>query len=407
MHKRKAVIIILDGVGDRANLQLDYKTPLQYAKTPNLDRIAKKSVVGLMDSIAPGIRAGSDTSHLDILGYNPYKVYTGRGPFEAAGLDMDLEPGDIAFRCNFATVDENLVVVDRRAGRIKEGTEELLKDIDGMVIEDVKLFVKPGVEHRAALVLRGPGLSPEVSDVDPHDIGVKIHEAKPLSADAEKTARILNEFVKRAHEILKNHPVNKEREKEGKKPANILLPRGAGMVPHLEKFEKRTGLKGACVVGTPLIRGICKLAGITAIDVPGATGGYDTDMIAKMDAVLENLKNYDFILVNIKATDIAGHDMQPMKKVEVVERIDEAIGHLYENLPDNVVLIVTADHSTPCTVGDHSGDPVPIMIYAPDSRREGEEFNEISVLRGSLRIRASDLMNIVMNHTNRAEKFGA
>ena len=180
MQKRKAVLIILDGVGDRANPQLDYKTPLQYAKTPNLDRIAKKSVVGLMDPIAPGIRAGSDTSHLNILGYDPYKVYTGRGPFEAAGLDMDLEPGDIAFRCNFATVDENLVVVDRRAGRIKEGTEELLKEIDGMVIEDVKIFVKPGVEHRAALVLRGPGLSPEVSDVDPHDIGVKIHEAKPL-----------------------------------------------------------------------------------------------------------------------------------------------------------------------------------------------------------------------------------
>ena len=407
MEKRKAVLIILDGVGDRANPQLDYKTPLQYASTPNLDNMARKSVVGLMDSIAPGIRAGSDTSHLNILGYDPYRVYTGRGPFEAAGLDMDLEPGDIAFRCNFATVDDDMVVIDRRAGRIKEGTDELLKGIDGMVIEDVKIFVKSGVEHRAALVLRGPGLSPNVSDVDPHDTGIKVREAKPLSNDAEKTARILNEFVKKAHEILKEHPVNRDRVKKGKKPANIILPRGAGMVPHLESFTEKNGLKAACVVGTPLIRGICKLAGITPIEVPGATGGYDTDMVAKMDAVLENLRDYDFILVNIKATDIAGHDMQPLKKVEVIERIDEAIGHLYENLPDNVVLIVTADHSTPCTVGDHSGDPVPILIYAPDSRREGEEFNEISVLRGSLRIRASDLMDIVKNHTNRAEKFGA
>ncbi len=407
MEKKKAVLIILDGVGDRANEKLNYKTPLQYANTPNLDKISKISVVGLMDSIAPGIRAGSDTSHLNILGYDPYKVYTGRGPFEAAGLDMDLEPGDIAFRCNFATVDDNLIVRDRRAGRIKEGTEKLLKEINGMKLEDVTVFVKPGVEHRAALVLRGPGLSPLVSDVDPHDTGLKIHEAKPLSAEAEKTARILNEFVMKAHEILKNHPVNKEREKKGLKPANILLPRGAGMVPHLENFEEKNKMKGACVVGAPLIRGICKLAGITPIDVPGATGGYDTDMVAKMDAVLENLKNYDFILVNIKATDIAGHDMDPEKKVEVIERIDKAIGYLFKKLPEDVVLAVTADHSTPCTVGDHSGDPVPLMIYAKDARREGEEFNEVSVARGSLRIRGSELLTFLINMTNRAEKFGA
>ncbi len=407
MQKRKAILVILDGLGDRASEELDYKTPLQYARTPNLDRIAKQSIVGLMDSIAPGIRAGSDTSHLNILGYDPYEVYTGRGPFEAAGLDMDLEPGDIAFRCNFATVDDNLVVVDRRAGRIKEGTDKLLEEINGMKIEDVTVFVKPGVEHRAALVLRGPGLSPAVSDVDPHDVGVRIHEARPLKPEAEKTARILNEFVRRAHAILKEHPVNKEREKRGEKPANILLPRGAGVVPHLEKFEEKHDMRAACIVGTPLIRGICKLAGVTSIDVPGATGGYDTDMMAKMRAVLENLEKYDFILVNIKAPDLAGHDMQPRKKVEVIERIDEAVGYLFDNLPEDAVLVVTADHSTPCSVGDHSGDPVPIMIHARDARREGEEFNEISVLRGSLRIRGSDLMNIIKNITNRAEKFGA
>ena len=409
MEKKKALLIILDGLGDRANRELGFKTPLQFAETPHLNKIARMSMVGLMDPIAPGIRAGSDTSHLNILGYDPYEVYTGRGPFEAAGLDMDIQPGDVAFRCNFATVDDDFVVLDRRAGRIKEGTHELVEAINGMKIEDVEIFVKEGVEHRAALVLRGPGLSPHVSDVDPHDRGVRIHEAKPLRPGAEKTARILNEFVRRTHEIFKEHPVNRDREKRGLKPANILLPRGAGMAPHLEKFEEKYGMKAACVVGTPLIRGICKLAGIHPIDFPGATGTYDTDMKGKIREAIKALtvENYDFVLVNIKAPDIAGHDMQPRKKVEVIERIDEAMEYLLNILPEELVVVITADHSTPCTVGDHSGDPVPIMIYANDTRAEGKEFNEVSCAQGSLRIRGSDLMNIILNVTNRAEKFGA
>jgi 2,3-bisphosphoglycerate-independent phosphoglycerate mutase len=409
MEKRKALLIILDGLGDRANRELGFKTPLQFAETPHMDKIARMSMVGLMDPIAPGVRAGSDTSHLNLLGYDPYKLYTGRGPFEAAGLDMEVRPGDVAFRCNFATVDENMVVLDRRAGRIKEGTHELLEPLNGMRIEDVEIFVKEGVEHRAALVLRGPGLSPLVSDVDPHEKGVKIHQAKALKPEAEKTARIVNEFVKRAYEILKEHPVNKEREKRGLLPANILLPRGAGMAPHLEKFEDKYGMRAACVVGTPLIRGICKLAGIEPIDFPGATGTYDTDMKGKIREAIKALTqgNYDFVLVNIKAPDIAGHDMLPRKKVEVIERIDEAMGYLLELLPEDVVVVITADHSTPCTVGDHSGDSVPIMIYSTDTRAEGSQFNEVECAKGSLRIRGSDLMRIIMNITNRAEKFGA
>ena len=405
--RKKAILIILDGAGDRAIKELNYKTPLQYAKTPNLDKIAKMSIVGLMDPIAPGIRAGSDTSHLNLLGYNPYKVYTGRGPFEAAGLNMDVKPGDIAFRCNFATVDDNLIVLDRRAGRIKEGTHELAQVLNGMKIGDTQFFVKEGIEHRAALVMRGTKLSSAISDADPHETGKSVQKVKALKPEAEKTAKLLNDFIKKAHDILREHPVNKKREKNGLKPANILLPRGAGMTPHLENFEKKYNLKAACVVGISLIKGICKLAGIKPINVNGATGGYDTDMMAKMKATINTLKYYDFILVNIKATDIAGHDMNPVKKVEVIERIDEAVGYLFDNLPENTILIITADHSTPCTVGDHSGDPVPIMIYSPDSRREGEEFNEVFATKGSLRIRGSDLMNVMLNITNRAEKFGA
>ncbi|AGB05269.1 2,3-bisphosphoglycerate-independent phosphoglycerate mutase [Aciduliprofundum sp. MAR08-339] len=409
MERRKALLIILDGLGDRAIKELGYKTPLQFAETPHLDKIARMSVVGLMDPIAPGIRAGSDTSHLNLLGYDPYEVYTGRGPFEAAGLDMDVEPGDVAFRCNFATVDDELVVRDRRAGRIKEGTHELAEALNGMKIEDVEFFVKEGVEHRAALIMRGPRLNPNIGDVDPHEVGRKIHRANALVPEAEKTARLLNEFVMRAHEILKEHPVNKERERMGLKPANILLPRGAGMAPHLENFHEKWGMRGACVVGTPLIRGICKIAGMDPIDSPKFTGSYDTDMEGKIRYAIEALekRNYDFVLVNIKAPDIAGHDMEPRKKVEVIERIDGAMEYLLNILPEDIVVAVTADHSTPCSVGDHSGDPVPIMLYAPDSRAEGTAFNEVDCARGSLRIKGSDLMKIILNLTNRAEKFGA
>ncbi len=170
----KILLVIGDGMADRPADELGGKTPLQYAKMEFVNSVVKDSMVGLMDPIAPGIRPGSDTSHLSILGYDPFEVYTGRGPFEAAGLGMELKPGDIAFRCNFATVDEKLIVKDRRAGRIKEGTEELIREINGMEIDGVKFFVKPGVEHRAALVMRGENLSPYVSDADPHKIGEKV-----------------------------------------------------------------------------------------------------------------------------------------------------------------------------------------------------------------------------------------
>ncbi len=407
MIRRKIILIILDGLGDRAIETLGFKTPLQYAHTPNLDSLSERSSHGLIYPIAPGIRAGSDTAHLSLLGYNPYEVYTGRGPFEAAGLDMDLEPGDIAFRCNFATVDENMRVIDRRAGRIKSGTHELVKELNGIEIEGVEFYIKPGVEHRAALVMRGPNLSPQITDVDPHETNAAVHEAKPLVPEAEKTARVLNKFVKLAHEILDNHPVNIERKNKGLPPANILLPRGAGMVPHLKKFENMWNMKGACVVGTPLIRGICKLAGIEPIDFPGATGSYDTDMLGKMTKAVEALETYDFVLVNIKAPDLAGHDMKPVKKVEVIERIDDAIGHLMDILPENTVVMITADHSTPCSVGDHTGDPVPVLLYSTDARRDGVRFDEVSCAKGTLRLCGKDVMPVLLNAANRAEKFGA
>ena len=405
----KVMLIILDGMGDRPIDSFGGKTPLEAAHTPNMDFLAKMGINGIMDPISPGIRAGSDTAHLSILGYNPYEVYTGRGPFEAAGEGLKLRPGDVAFRCNFSTVDENMNVIDRRAGRIKEGTHELAKALDGMKIDGVEVIFKESVEHRAVLVLRGEGLSPAVSDADPHELG-PIHEVRALddSASSERTADIVNKFVKISHEMLGKNPVNLRRKKEGLLPANIVLPRGAGMVPHMESIEKRSGIKAGAIAGVSIVKGVCRLAGMEVLDVIGATGTADSDFSAKISAGMEYLKKGDFLLINMKAPDLFGHDEDPEGKKRILEKIDLSIAPLKEAL-DDIVVAITADHSTPCEVGDHSGDPVPLLIAGKGVRKDDTgEFGERSAAKGGLcRIRGNDLMNILLQLAGLSEKFGA
>ncbi len=406
---KKILMIVLDGLADRPVAELGNKTPLQAASKPNLNWFAEHGKCGLMDPIAPGIRPGSDTSHLALLGYDPDKVYTGRGPFEAVGVGLSLEDGDVAFRCNFGTIDENGIVKDRRAGRIKEGTSQIAKDLDGLEIGGLKVIFKEGTEHRAALVLRGEGLSPKVTDVDPHAVDVKYDVCQPLDPEAQRTADIVNEFVEESRKILKNHEVNRRRKEEGKLPANIILPRGSGVFPHIQTLEAKYGLKCAAIGGVTLVRGICKLAGMDVLDVKGATGGLDTDMDAKGRKALEALESHDFVFMNIKAGDICGHDGRADLKVEVVERIDKMMGIIREAYPEDTVMAVTSDHTTPVAVGDHTGDPVPVLIYGKGFRFDQvKDFDEISVAQGILsRIKGTDLLQILLNLSNRAEKFGA
>ena len=412
MVGRKALILIGDGMGDRPVPELGGRTPLEAARRPNLDRVAREGECGLMDPIAPGVRAGSDTSHLAILGYDPFECYTGRGPFEALGIGMEVKPGDIAFRCNFATVDENLVVLDRRAGRIREGTDQLARALNEEIgeIEGVRCIVKESVEHRAALILRGEGLGDRVSDVDPHETGVRIHDAEGEDEPSRRTARILNEFVRRSYEVLRKHPVNAERERKGLLPANILLPRGAGRAPHLEPFERRFGLKAAMVAEVGLIKGIGRYLGMTVPDVPGATGSHDTDVEAIARATLEMLEGHDFVLVNLKAPDVGGHDQDPETKIKDIELMDKLVGLILDGLDaSQVYVVLTADHSTPISVGDHSGDPAPIAIMGPDVRRDDvSEFTERACSKGGLcRIRGRDILPILTNLMGVQEKFGA
>lgn len=403
--------MIIDGMADRPLKELGDKTPLESAETPNMDRMAELGVNGIMDPIKPGIRAGSDTSHLSILGYDPYTVYTGRGPFEAAGVGVKVLPGDIAFRCNFSTANEDGIITDRRAGRIREGTDELTDTLNSMELEeDVEVIFKESTGHRAVLVLRGEGLSDQVSDADPKHDGKKFKEVLGLdgSPEANTTANILNKVIKKSYELLVDHPVNLKRRENGENPANITLPRGAGAVPEAEPFNDKYNLKSACIAETGLIQGIAKIAGMDVIEVEGATGGVDTNLDNITTSILKNASlDYDFILINIDGADEAGHDGNLKEKLGFIEKVDEVIGKIMEI--ENVYFILTADHSTPISVMDHTGDPVPLVIKGPNIRVDQvNRFNERAATSGGLcRIRGSDIMNILMDLMNRSLKFGA
>ncbi|MFA6709998.1 MAG: 2,3-bisphosphoglycerate-independent phosphoglycerate mutase [Candidatus Methanomethylophilaceae archaeon] len=408
--KKKILIVVMDGLGDRGCESLDWKTPLQATDTPNFDWFTKNGDAGNMDTIGPGTRPGSDTSHLSILGYDPFEVYTGRGPFEAAGIGLVGKKGDVAFRCNFSTVNDKMEVTDRRAGRIKApDTTELVKSLSGITIDGIEVIVKEGTEHRAALLLRGPGLSSKVTDVDPHDLTqIKVCEGE--DAEAQFTAGVVNKFVRLSYEIMKNHPVNLRRREQGMHEANILLPRGAGLFPNIIPFPEKNGMRAACVAGVGMIKGICSICGLDVIDLPKeCTGGLDSDFKLKASIALRTLRDYDFVLMNVKAPDVCGHDGSVESKCDVVRRLDEMAGYIRNNFPEGLVIAFTADHSTPCSIGDHTADPVPLTIYTPGMViDDAEKFSESGCAKGYVgRIRGHELLGILMDLANRTEKFGA
>ncbi|TLZ43156.1 MAG: 2,3-bisphosphoglycerate-independent phosphoglycerate mutase [Methanobacteriota archaeon] len=260
-----------------------------------------------------------------------------------------------------------------------------------------------------AVVLRGRGLSPKVTDTDPHDVGEEVLEAKPLAASAKTTAKAVNAFTKQAYRLLKAHAVNRARTAKDEPPANMVLLRGAGVFPQIVPMPERLHLKAAGIAGVALIRGMFRTVGMEVIDVPGATGGLDTDMTAKADAALDALESYDLVVLHVKAPDLCGHDGKASEKIRVIERLDAMMGHLKGKLSQDVVVGITADHSTPVAVKDHSGDPVPLTLFGEGLRVDDVvTFDERSAARGALgRLRGQDLMRILLDAANRTEKFGA
>jgi 2,3-bisphosphoglycerate-independent phosphoglycerate mutase len=408
----RCILIVGDGMADRPLRELDFKTPLEAAKPKFMDRLASEGVSGLLDPIAPGIAPGSDAANLAILGYDPWVVCGGRGPFEAAGVGLKLKKGDVAFRCNFATIDDGLCLVDERAGRI--GMEavalgEVVEHLRLKVNSDVEVSFKQSMGFKGAMVLRGEKLSSKVTCALPK-VGSKVGVVRPLdgSTEAKRTADALNEFVTLTYEQLRVHPVNVKRKSERKIPANVVLPwsgsKAPGMVPFAEKYK----LKASCVAAASLIKGIGKFSGMNILDVPGATGELDTDTLAKADAALSALKSSDFVFVHVEAPDEASHDGNIAGKISIIQKIDAMVGRILDNVDlGEVCVVLLPDHATSCKSRAHTGDAVPVCFAGGDVMRDGViHYSERAAYKGGLnRICGKDVMPLVLNYMGRPEEI--
>ncbi|MHA1881837.1 MAG: 2,3-bisphosphoglycerate-independent phosphoglycerate mutase [Candidatus Thorarchaeota archaeon] len=413
MTKRyTAVLVILDGLGDRPLPELNGQTPLGAAKTPTFDRLAKDGQLGLMDVIGRGITPGSDTAHLALFGYDPVATYSGRGPLEALGAGLPSRPGDVAFRANFATVDDDLVIIDRRAGRdiSKEEGKTLQDALDGIEIDGVKVHFKATVEHRGALVLEGKGLSGKISDTDPHETGVKVWDSSPLEPEAKKTAEIVNKLTKLSHERFKDLDVNAERIRRGRPAGNILLLRGPGQHENIPTMKERFGVKSAVIAGGALYIGTAKYVGMEHVPVEGQTGTIDTNFDNIADKVVDCIKSdFDFVFVHIKATDNASHDQDFKEKILAIEKSDKMLSRILEKTENEIVVAVTGDHSTPVSTGEHTCDPVPVVFWSHFMRSDSaERFSEYDAMKGGLQaLRGTDILPLLLGYAGLVEKFGA
>ncbi len=414
----KAVLIIADGLGGRPS-DCSGRTCLEAAATPYLDDLAMRGALGLVDPIGPGVRPGSDTAHLSLLGYDPFELYTGRGVFECLGIGLDVQTGDVCFRANFATAEktgEGFRLLDRRAGRIEKGQEELEAALGGLSLSDVggvEVQFRASTQHRGALLLRGDGLSCYVGETDPHEAGRVVHTSTATRRDdpgAVRTAAAVNEVTRRSYELLHDLPLNGERVAAGKRPANVLLLRGASDCPDIPSIESIYGVRGAVIAGGALYRGVALACGMTTIDVPGATGGLDTDLGAKARATIEALDEFDYVFVHVKGADNAGHDQDATAKAAFIERIDaELIGSLVERLDWSAThLVFTGDHTTPIDYGDHTVEPVPALYAGPSVAQDATtSFGEREAGRGGLGRFTGRVLPILLGYNNWAPKFGS
>jgi 2,3-bisphosphoglycerate-independent phosphoglycerate mutase len=350
--EKKLVLVVLDGAGDLAMKEHDYLTPLEAAQTPNLDALSKGSAQGRLLPVALGITPGSGPGHLGLFGYDPLEFEVGRGVIEALGLGLELRAGDVAARANFCTLNpDGLVVSDRRAGRIDTSVCERLCALLTANIKrvgDTEVIIKPGMEHRFAVVFRGKGLEGPLTDADPHREGRPIPVAAPVnpkSAKARKTAKVVAEFLQAALPLLKDE-----------RPANGLLLRGIAHQPAMPQFADRYNLKAACIAVFPMYLGLAQLVGMAKLEGPQSIGEEFERYLAEYD-------NFDFFFIHYKPTDKYGEDGNYEAKKQAIEDFDAALPILLEKKPD--VLAITADHSTPCAMKGHSWHLQPVLLHSP------------------------------------------
>ena len=419
----KLIYIVIDGLGDLPINELNGETPLGFAETPNLDELAGRGKLGLMYTVGKGIAPESDVAVISILGYDPSKYHVGRGPLEAFGAGLDMKDGDLALRCNFATLGANRRIIDRRVGRSL--TTEEAAELSKAINREVKLESFPAefefkntLGHRAVLVIKSKDvpLSAEISNTDPayervEGMGVAraefemvLKEAVPLedTEGARRAAALVNEFTEKSHEVLDGHEINRRREAEGKLKANVILSRDAGnKVPKFFNINERYGVRFACLADMPVERGISRLAGMHLIDLPPPTKDVRADSAIRIRKLMENYSSHDCFYIHIKGPDEPGHDGDYRRKVEIIEQIDRFFfGALLSriDLKENLIC-VTADHSTPCILKAHSDDPVPLLIAGGKVKPDGiKRFSEEACKKGSLGVisRGSDLIPLLM-----------
>ncbi len=377
----KIILIVIDGLADEPIPQFKGKTPLEAAKTPNLDFLAKNGICG---QVIPWIEKGklptSEDTHLAIFGYDPKKSNPGRGVLEALGINFKLRKNDICFRGNFATVDDDLTIIDRRAGRI-EKTENLISALNKIKVKGAKVIVKKSFGHRIVLVLRGKNLSEKVTKNDPKKVGVKVLRILPKIKNAKRTVQILNQFLEKARFILKNHPQNKKRIKEGKLPANFILLRGAGKFRKVKSFKEKYKLRTAFIAGGVLYKGIGKYLKMKEIKVRGANGMKNTNLKGKILALKKNIRKFDFIFLHIKATDTFAEDGDFLGKKNFIEKIDRNLKPILK-LKD-VLIVITGDHPTSSLKKSHAFGKNPVLIFG-NGKDKVEKFSEKNCQKGDL-----------------------
>ncbi|NYT20770.1 MAG: cofactor-independent phosphoglycerate mutase [Methanomicrobiales archaeon] len=366
--QKKYLVILGDGMADEPLAELGGKTPLEYAHTPAMDRIAREGSMGMVQTIPDGFEAGSDIANLGLLGYDPRTFYTGRGPLEAASMQIELGPSDIAYRCNLVTVRDGMMA-DFSAGHISSAEGRELISSLGNTVPSATFY--PGVSYRNLLVLHGGSGS---VTMPPHDIvGREIVSFLPRGRDGAA----LISCMEKSREIFSGHPVNRARVAAGKPPATQVWPWSGGKIPELPPFREKFGISGGIISAVDLLQGIARCAKMEVITVPGATGYLDTDYQAKARYARSALGTLDFLYLHVEAPDEAGHLGDPREKVLAIERLDAMIGTIMQDFSG--VIAVLPDHPTPVRLKTHTADPVPFAVHGKGqdetcsfSEREGE-----------------------------------
>ncbi len=361
----KYVVILGDGMADYPVPQLDNKTPLQYAKKPNIDELAKKSVIGLVKTVPDGIPPGSDAANLSVMGYNPKKYYTGRSPLEAVSMGIELSDTDVALRCNLVTLSEhedyaNKTMIDYSSDEISTEEARILIEAVNQALKTETITFYPGISYRHCMVWdngkTGLGCTP------PHDILEKrITDFLP-----KETSGLLLDLMIKSYDILSKHPVNIARQQKGLRPANSIWLWGEGKKPMLSSFKEKYSISGSVISAVDLLKGIGICAGLTSIDVEGATGNIHTNFSGKAAAALEALKTDDFVYVHIEAPDECGHRYEVENKPRSIELIDEkVVGPILEGIKafGDYRILVLPDHPTPLSLRTHTSEPVPFILY--------------------------------------------